>query len=132
MYNEQGRMYNSRSKQKVFDIRERSFQFGVSIVHFVRNFPRGIAEIAISNQLIRSGTSVGANIEESQNSPTKKDFIHGLTIALKEARETEYWLRIVSETKLNDNSETVALLTEANELVRILTTIIKKTKANAR
>ena len=123
-------MYNSRSKQKVFDIRERSFQFGVSIVQFVRSLQRGIAENAVGNQLIRSGTSVGANIEESQNSPTKRDFIHGLTIALKEARETEYWLRIVSETKLQDKSETELLLREANELVKILTTIIKKTKNN--
>ena len=123
-------MYNSDSESKVFDIRERSFRFGVEIVKLVRNLSRDTAGFAIGNQVLRSGTSVGANIEEAQNCGSRKEFIHTLTISLKEARETEYWLKIINEVKLADQDTVVVLLQEANELVRILITIIKKTKLN--
>lgn len=81
--------------------------------------------------MIRSGTSVGANIEEAQNSGSRKEFIHTLTIALKEARETEYWLKIINEVKLTDQNLVKELLVEVNELVKILTVIVKKTKINS-
>ncbi len=123
-------MYNSETS-KIFDIRERSFRFGVEIVKFVRNFPRDTAGFAIGGQVLRSGTSVGANIEEAQNSGSRKEFIHTLTIALKEARETEYWLKIINEVKLTDQNLVKDLLQEANELIKILTVIVKKTKINS-
>ncbi|MBP9718863.1 MAG: four helix bundle protein [Candidatus Levybacteria bacterium] len=121
-------MYNEGTENRTFDIRQRSFQFGVKIVLFIRTFPKDTAGFAIGNQLIRSGTSVGANIEEGQNASSRKDFIHCLTISLKEARETEYWLKIIQETKLIIHEDLVGLLQEINELIKILTTIIKKSK----
>lgn len=91
-----------------------------------------MAGYAIGNQIIRSGTSIGANVEESQNAQSRKDFIHGMTIALKEARETEYWLKILEQTKTFPANETVYLKNEVNELVKILTVIIKNSKQNAK
>lgn len=94
------------------------------------NLPKNTVGFAISDQLIRSGTSVGANIEEAQNSSSKKEFVHSLTISLKEARETNYWLRIIEETKLIDRKELVELSEEVKEIIKILITIIKKSKEN--
>lgn len=125
-------MYNlneMNAPEKVFNIRERTFKFSVSIIHLTQNLPRTTAGFAIGNQLIRSGTSIGANIEEAQNAGTRKEFIHILTISLKEARETEYWLRLIAETKLTAYAVTT-LLEEVKEIIKILTTIVKKTKAN--
>jgi four helix bundle protein len=84
----------------------------------------------LANQLLRAGTSIGANVEERQASQSRADFIAKYSIACKEARETHYWLRllavsdIVAEAKLKD------LIDEANQLVAILTNIIKKTRKN--
>lgn len=82
---------------------------------------------AISNQIIRSGTSVGANVEEAQNSASKKEFIHGMTIALKEARETYYWLRLIEKSDILTG---LADLTKENlEIIKILTSSVKKAKS---
>lgn len=114
----------------VFDIRERTFKFGVGIVKLVIGLPKNTAGFAIGNQIIRSGTSIGANIEEAQNSGSRKEFIHSLTIALKEARETEYWLKVILDTELASKEKTEYFLGEINELIKILTVIIKRTKNN--
>lgn len=124
-------MYDLASEKKVFDIKERTFRFGVEIVKLVLTLPRNSAGFAISGQLVRSGTSIGANVAEAQNCGTKKDFIHTLTISLKEARETEYWLKIISEVKLTDQDLVSRLMLEINELIKILTSIIKKSKLNS-
>lgn len=116
--------------KRTFDIQERSFNFSVNIIHLVSLLPKTTAGYTIGNQIMRSGTSVGANIEEAQNAGTRKEFIRGFTIALKEARETEYWLRLILETKLIDQITVSPLLEEIVELIKILTTIIKKTKEN--
>ena len=94
----------------------------------VANLPRNTAGFAIGNQVVRSGTAIGANIEEAQNAGTKKEFIRGITIALKEARETEYWLRLVTETKLISKRKLRDLIGESREIIRILITIVKKAK----
>ena len=128
-------MYNSNSKSKkeskIFDIRDRTFHFGVKIVKLVRSLPRDTAGFAIGNQIIRSGTSIGANVEEAQNCGSRKEFVHTMTISLKEARETEYWLKILNEVKLADKDLIGNLLLEVNELIKILTAIIKKSKLNS-
>ena len=86
-----------------------------------------MAGIEIGKQLIGSGTSVGANVEEAHGGESKRDFAHKMGIAEKEARESRYWLRIVKATLLGDD-EVDALIREADELVRILATIIQKTR----
>jgi four helix bundle protein len=116
--------------QRVFDIKERTLNFSVEIVKFVRSLPKDTAYFVISDQLVKFGTSIGANVIEAQNCNTKRDFIHTFTISLKEARETEYWLLVLLESGLSDPDKLKELLSETREIIKILTSIIKKTKAN--
>lgn len=124
-------MYNLCVDGKIFDIRERSFRFGVRIVKLTVSLPRNPAGLAIASQLVRSGTGIGANIEEAQNAGSKKEFIRGITISLKEARETEYWLKLISESGLLMTEELNDLISETGEIVRILITIVKKSKSKS-
>jgi four helix bundle protein len=101
-------------------IKERSFIFAVEIVKFC-NHLKELRQYEISNQLIRSGTSIGANLREASNGYTKKDFIYKVSIAQKEADETIYWLEILNEI-LNEN-EIDSLLKEATQLLKIIKTI---------
>ena len=117
------------TKEKPFDIKERTFEFGVRIVRLVNTLPRTIAGVKVGNQLVKSGTSIGANVEEADGAESKRDFIHKMSIARKEARETRYWLRIVRATGLGkDTQEVSCLLQESDELVRILSAIIRNTQ----
>jgi len=109
------------------DIRDRTFRFGVRIVKMSSRMPRTAAGYELTKQIIRSGTGIGANVEEADAGESKKDFVHKLGIALKEAQETRYWLRIVIESQLLADEEIQALLKESDELVRIINTIIKNT-----
>ena len=77
--------------------------------------------------MIRSGTGIGANVEEADAAESKADFVHKMKIALKEAQETRYWLKIIIESGLLTDEETKALLKESDELVRIIHTIITNT-----
>jgi four helix bundle protein len=81
-------------------------------------------------QLLRAGTSVGANVEEGQASQSRADFVSKYSIACKEARETLYWLRLIAASGLAAGDDLRALTTESNELVAILTTIVKKARYN--
>ncbi|MBI3538264.1 MAG: four helix bundle protein [Chloroflexi bacterium] len=110
------------------DIRERTFRFGVRIVKMANGLPRTAAGFELARQVIRSGTSVGANVEEADAAESKADFIHKMKIALKEAQETRYWLRTLIESEIIADDETKALLNESDELVRIINTIIRNTQ----
>jgi len=112
------------------DLPERSFQFALRVVRLCQRLEKqsGVSW-QISNQLLRSGTSIGANIEEGQASQSKADFVSKYSIACKEARETHYWLRLLSASEIIEEDRLQLLITEADELIAILTTIIKKTKA---
>lgn len=110
------------------DIERRTFQFAVRIVKMVQTIPRSVAGAVVARQLMRSGTSVGANVEEAQGSQSKKDFTRRMNIARSEAREVLYWLRLVKETELLPSERLGELIREADELVRILTTIVKRSK----
>jgi four helix bundle protein len=114
------------------DIQERTFKFSIRIIKlckFLRE--KGGTGYDLSKQLIRSGTSIGANVEESQEAEIKADFIHKLKIALKEARETKYWLKLLIATEEKLENRLLPLLNESNELIAILVTIIKNTKINS-
>lgn len=116
---------------KPFDICERAFQFALRIINlcnFLNEKPGTGREL--SRQLIRSGTSIGANVEESRAAQSTADFIHKLEIALKEARETKYWLKLIMASDLVSENRLIPLLNEANELIKIIATIIVKTKEN--
>jgi len=114
----------AQRKDVPFDIRERTFLFGVRIVRFVRAMPRDVAGVEVARQLLRSGTSVGANVEESDGAESTADKIHKLKVACKEAKESRFWLRTIKEAELLASPELDALLAECLELVKILSSII--------
>jgi four helix bundle protein len=119
-----GSKVGRKTGEKIFDIKERTFQFGVRVVKLVGALPRTVAGIEVGRQLVRAGTSVGSNTEEADAGVSRKDFINHIRIARKEARESRYWLRLIIAAGLLDDPEIDALVTEASELVRILSGII--------
>jgi four helix bundle protein len=102
-------------------IKERSFKFAVEIVKFCI-YLKEIRQYELSNQLIRSGTSIGANLREAVNGYSKKDFIYKVSIAQKEADETIYWLEIINEIIVDDPIPS-QLLNESRQLLKIIRTI---------
>jgi len=90
----------------------------------------GVAR-TLGRQLLRSGTSIGANVEEAQAGQSRADFTSKYSIASKEARETHYWLRLIASNEIVPQEQIQDLLEECNQLIAILTTIIKKTKQKA-
>jgi four helix bundle protein len=106
-----------------YDIRERTFQFAVRVLKAIRKLPDDSATRVVAYQLAKSATSVGANVEEADGAESKRDFVHKMSIARKEARESRYWLRVVRAAIL-DTGEFSVLEQESDELVRILSAII--------
>ena len=112
-------------------IQERSFDFSVRIVNLYKTLKKqSETPYPIINQLLRSGTSVGANIAEAQAAQSKKDFIAKMSIASKEARETHYWLKLLVATGEISKKKTSLILDETDQIVAILTTIVHTTKKN--
>ena len=111
------------------DIEKRTLEFAVRIVRLAGAMPRTGAAAVLSRQLVRAGTSVGANVEEAQHSPTKKDFAWRMNVARAEARESLYWLRLIAKSETMKPQRLAALTDEANELVSILTTIVRRTRS---
>jgi len=113
------------------DICERTFGFAKRIVRLCVTLSEnpGVSR-TLSNQLLRSGTSIGANVEEAQGGQSRKDFLAKIGIARKEARETHYWLRLLAATEIISSERLADLTQECYELVAILTAIVKKTREN--
>ncbi len=107
-------------------IKDKSFDFSVRIVKLYQYLVNDKKEYVLSKQLLRSATSVGAMVSESEYSETKKDFIHKMGIAQKEINETIYWLRLLEATEYL----TSHINTDAVEIIKLITSIIKTTKAN--
>ena len=109
------------------DIRERTFRFSVSVISVCKSLERNEANRVLINQVLRSATSIGANLEEAQGAHTRPEFTNCTNIAKKEARETFYWLRLLAETNpANKNLD--RLILEAEEITKILTASVKKLK----
>ncbi|MEN2490193.1 four helix bundle protein [Flavobacterium sp. B11] len=108
-------------------IKEKSFAFAIDIVNLYKVLIEK-KEFVLSRQVVRSGTSIGANIRESEHAQSKADFIHKLSISLKEANETEYWLDLLYETKYLSDIEFQNIKPKIIELLRLLTSIIKTSK----
>lgn len=109
------------------DLPRRTFEFSKGVVQLclVLDEQPGVSR-TLARQLLRSGTSIGANVEEAQASRSEADFTNKISIACKEARETRYWLRLLEESDLAKQKQLVALEKECNELIAILTTIVRK------
>jgi four helix bundle protein len=109
-----------KNKNGVRDLRDRTFQFAIQIIRLCRNLEtrNGVSRV-LSRQLLRAGTSIGANVEEARAAQSRPDFISKNAIALKEARVTHYWLRLLAASGELPENAVSGLRTEADELARI-------------
>jgi four helix bundle protein len=105
-------------------VREKSFGFALMIVGLCRSLQEN-REYVTSKQLMRSGTSIGANVEEAVSAESRKDFLHKMNLALKEARESHYWLRLPKASDIETKDDLTQLLAKADELVRLLVSITR-------
>lgn len=110
-------------------VQQKSYAFALRIVKAYRYLCEEKKEFVLAKQLLRSGTSVGANVEEAIGGQTKKDFYAKLNIAYKEARETLYWLRLLKDSDYLSKKESDSLMTDCDELLKIIGSIIKTMKA---
>ena len=108
-------------------IEEKSFDFAVRIVKLYRHLNNKKKEFTLSKQLLRSGTSIGANVTEAQKAQSSADFNAKMNIALKEANETEYWIKLLHKTEYLDDKEFNSIFADIKELIAILVSICKKT-----
>jgi four helix bundle protein len=111
-------------------IREKSYAFALQIISHYRRLCKA-NEFVLSKQLLRSGTSIGANVEEAQAGQSKADFISKMSIASKEARETNYWLRLLRDSGIINEIEAESLLVESESIINILTSIVKTSSLNS-
>ena len=110
-------------------VKEKSFQFSLEIISLYKYLTKERKEYILSKQVLRSGTSIGANIEEALVSQSTKEFIAKLNISLKEAHETHYWLRLLKKSGYISKDD---LILKSEELFKLLTSIIKSTKNNSK
>ena len=108
-------------------IKDKTFEFAKEIVYLYKNLTEN-KEFVLSKQLLRSGTSIGANVREAEHAQSKADFIHKMSIALKEANETEYWLDLLFETKYISVEEFQSVKNKIIEILKLLTSIINTSK----
>ena len=111
-------------------VRDKSFQFALRIVKLYRYLKEEKKEYVLSKQILRSGTAIGALVRESQHAESKADFIHKLAIALKEANETDYWIELLYQSGYLEEKSYQSIHIDINELLSLLISIVKKTKAN--
>ena len=111
-------------------IKDKSYNFALSIIKIVRKLQKENNEYILTKQLMRSGTSIGANVEEAIGAQSRKDFLHKISIAYKEARESDYWIRLLRDSHLIDTQSAEILLKQNIELLKILGSIQKTTKTN--
>ena len=109
-------------------VEQKSFLFAVRIVNLCKYLGTSRKEYVLSKQLLRSGTSIGANITEAEQAQSRADFVSKMSIALKEAVETNYWLRLLQATDYLSETEFLSIHSDCRELERMLTSIIKTAK----
>ena len=108
-------------------IKEKTYNFALDIIEIYQQMIKQ-NEFILSKQLVRSGTSIGANTEEATAAQSRKDFISKMAISSKEARETNYWLRLLRDSKLCEGIDYTDLIEESEEIIKILTSIVKTTQ----
>ena len=110
-------------------IKDRSYQFALRILNLGKSLPRSRSGDILARQVLRSGTSIGANVEEATGAFSKGDFTYKMSTALKEARETDYWLRLVRDSNLLPTNRLESLIQEADGIKKILGAIVRSSKA---
>ena len=109
-------------------LEEKSFQFAIRIVKLNRFLIDTKKEFVLSKQILRSGTSIGANISEAQFAQSKADFVSKMHISLKEASETRYWLRLIEASDLIDTTQLESIMSDCNELINMLVSTCRTSK----
>ena len=109
-------------------IQQKTIDFAVRIVNFYKHLCTDKKEFVISKQILRSGTSIGANVRESKNAQSDPDYLSKMNIALKEADETQYWLEVLLRSKIINESEYNSLNEDLKEIIAVLVSIVKKLK----
>ena len=107
---------------------EKTFLFGLRVIKLFHHLRRGKVEKELAVQVLKSGTFIGANTEEAIGGSSRKDFIHKLEIAYREARETKYWIRLFKESSLLENKLADSFLKDCDEIIKILTAILNSSK----
>jgi len=110
-------------------ILEKTFGLGLRIIKLFKHLRENKVERDLCLQLLNSGTSIGANVEEAIGGSSRKDFIHKLEIAYREARETRYWIRLFKESALMEKPLAESFISDIEEIIKILTAILKSSKA---
>ncbi len=112
-------------------LKEKSYALAIEIVNVCKKLTADKKEYVLINQLLKSGTSIGANIREAEFAQSKADFISKMSIALKEAAETEYWLMLMRDTLIIDLENSSRLLELVTEILKMLVSTVKKSKNNS-
>ena len=110
------------------DLLERLLKFSVMIIKLASGLPKTPAGFAIAGQIIRSATSIGANCEEAQDASSRKDFLNRMSISLREAKETKYWLKVIRESGLLSVNRLQEAIDECDQIVAILVSTVKSLK----
>ena len=116
------------NEEKVYDLEERTARFGESVIDFAKTLPRNLVNNQLIGQIVRSGTSIGANYMEADGAESKKDFRHKIAICKKESKETKHWLRMIVKANPNKKDECTKLWNEAQELTLIFSSILLSRK----
>jgi four helix bundle protein len=111
-------------------VKNKSFDFALRIVKLYQFLCDTKKEFVLSKQVLRSGTSIGANVRESEHGQSKADFISKLSIALKEANETDYWLELLYKSNYIDEVQYLSLKSDMDEILKLLVSIVKTSKNN--
>ena len=110
-------------------IENKSFDFAIRVVNLYKHLSAEKKELILSKQLLRSGTSIGANVAEGERAQSKADFYAKMSVALKEANETEYWLRLLYKTEYLTQNQFESIHSDIKEIIAILTSICKTSQA---
>ena len=116
------------TNDKTYDLEERTAVFGENIIDFVKTLPKNVINNELIGQIVRSGTSIGANYTEADGAESKKDFRHKIALCKKEAKETKHWLRMIARANQNKREECKKLWSEAQELTLIFSSILSPKK----
>ncbi len=111
-------------------VMNKSYTFALRIIKLYKYLVTEKKEYVLSKQLLRSGTAIGALIKEGEHAQSKADFLNKMNIALKEANETEYWIELLRDSEYLSTSESLSILDDTSELIKILISIVKSTKAS--
>ena len=111
-------------------IEDRTYDFALRVIRMTCALPDDYASQAIGRQVLRSGTSIGANVEEAIGASSKRDFANKMAIATKEARETHYWLRLIKDSQMVSAERIEPLIQEALEIKKILSKTVSTTRKN--